>query len=212
MTDLPERSAERLERFWAGEFGDAYTERNRGSIDRRGFWSSLVAAHSFASALEIGCNVGENLLALSELVAAGSLAGVDVNDGALAVARAALPEADLRLAAARRLPFDDRAFDLVFTAMVLIHQPDETLESVMSEIVRCSSRYVLAIEYESPDWVDVTYRGHPGTLFKRPYGRLYLDAFPQLRAVASGFLGQDEGWDDVTWWLFEQRAAAGPGA
>ncbi len=211
MTDLPERSAERLERFWAGEFGDAYTERNRGSIDRRGFWSSLVAAHPFTSALEVGCNVGENLLALSEYVDACSLAGVDVNDGALALARTALPEADLRFATARRLPFDDGSFDLAFTAMVLIHQPDETLGAVMTEIVRCSRRYVLAMEYQSPEPVEVAYRGHRDTLFKRPYAQLYLDTFPQLYAIDSGFLG-DDGWDDVTWWLFEQRPAAAPGA
>lgn len=205
MTDRPGQNAERLERFWAGEFGDAYTERNLGTVERGRFWRSLATGHPFASALEVGCNAGENLLALAALVDPAALAGVDVNEGALARARAALPAADLRQAAARRLPFDDDAFELVFTAMVLIHQPDETLETVMSEIVRCSSRYVLAIEYESAERIDLTYRGHSGTLFKRPYARLYCDTFPHLHVVASGFLGLDEGWDDVTWTLLEQR-------
>jgi pseudaminic acid biosynthesis-associated methylase len=201
-------TAERLEHFWAGEFGDSYTQRNRGSIDRRAFWRELIAAHPFTSALEVGCNVGDNLLSLSELLGASSLAGVDINEGALTSARAALPESDLRLVPARRLPFPDDAFELVFTAMVLIHQPDETLDAVMGEIVRCSSRYVLSIEYESPEHVDVPYRGHRGTLFKRPYGALYAARFPQLRRVAEGFLGQAEGWDDVTWSLLELQQGA----
>lgn len=205
-------SAERLEQFWAGDFGDAYTERNRGSIDRGGFWRELIDGHPFANALEVGCNVGDNLSVLSELLDPGSLAGVDINEGALATARAALPDADLRLVPARKLPFPDNAFQLVFTAMVLIHQPDETLEEVMREIVRCSSRFVLSIEYESPEYVDVPYRGHQGALFKRPYGHLYLTTFPQLRSVAGGFLGQAEGWDDVTWSLLEQQPEPVPGA
>ena len=206
MKEGTEASADRLEQFWAGDFGDAYTERNRGSIDRRVFWRDLIASHPFQSALEVGCNVGENLLALSEFLGAGSVAGVDVNEGALARARAALPEADLRRAAARKLPFSDGAFELVFTAMVLIHQPDETLHAVMGEIVRCSSRFVLSIEYESPEQVDVPYRGHRGALFKRPYAGLYTSTFAKLRTVASGFLGQGEGWDDVTWSLLERGA------
>jgi pseudaminic acid biosynthesis-associated methylase len=206
--DTEARDAERLEQLWAGDFGDAYTERNRGSIDRSEFWRDLIAAHPFANALEVGCNVGDNLRALSELIGAETLAGVDVNEGALATARTSLPEADLRHIAARELPFKDNSFELVFTAMVLIHQPDDTLQAVMREIVRCSSRLVLSIEYESPEHVDVPYRGHRGALFKRPYGQLYAATFPQLRPVAGGFLGQAEGWDDVTWALLELQPGA----
>jgi pseudaminic acid biosynthesis-associated methylase len=206
--EIEARDAKRLEQLWAGDFGDAYTERNRGSIDRREFWRALIAAHPFASALEVGCNVGDNLLALNELIGAGALAGVDVNEGALATARAALPEADLRHVAARELPFPDGAFELVFTAMVLIHQPDETLQSVLREIVRCSSRYVLSIEYEAPEHVDVPYRGQEGALFKRPYGTLYAATFPRLQPVVGGFIGQAGGWDDVTWSLLELQPGA----
>ncbi len=198
--------SERLEHFWSGAFGDEYTQRNLESIDRRQFWRSLHEAHPFASALEVGCNAGENLTTLREVAGVERLAGVDVNERALELARTALGAADLRHVAARRLPFDDASYELVFTAMVLIHQPDETVADVMAEVVRCSSRYVLAVEYEAPEQVDVVYRGHEGTLFKRPYARLYAEAFPQLRLVDSGFMG-DEGWDDVTWSLFDQQSA-----
>jgi pseudaminic acid biosynthesis-associated methylase len=201
-------SAERLEQLWAGDFGNEYTERNRGSIDRSAFWSALFEAHRFRTALEVGCNVGDNLLALRELIGEEALAGVDVNEGALAVARRALPRADLRRATAKQLPFADGSFELVFTAMVLIHQPDETLGDVMSEIVRCSSRYVLTAEYESPDSAEVLYRGQHGALFKRPYADLYLTTFPELRRVGGGFLGRADGWDDVTWVLLERQPHA----
>ena len=74
----------------------------------------------------------------------------------------------------------------------------------MAEIVRCSRRYVLCGEYFAEETTEVPYRGQDGALFKRDYGALYQELFPELALVEQGFLGRDEGWDDVTWWLFER--------
>ena len=87
---------------------------------------------------------------------------------------------------------------------VLIHQPEATLPLVLSEMVRTSRQYVLCGEYHASETIEVGYRGHEGALFKRDYGRLFLDRYPILRLVRSGFLGKDEGWDNITWWLFEK--------
>ena len=43
-----------------------------------------------------------------------------------------------------------------------------------------------------------------GALFKRDYGGMYGELFPELRLIDQGLLGPAEGWDDVTWWLFEK--------
>ena len=76
----------------------------------------------------------------------------------------------------------------------------------MAEIVRCSRRYVLCGEYFAEEPTEVPYRGQTGALFKRDYGAsLPASCFPELALVDQGFLGRDEGWDDVTWWLFERR-------
>ena len=61
---------------------------------------------------------------------------------------------------------------------VLIHQPEETLDKVMSEMVRASSRYVFCGEYYDTETVEVPYRGHDGALFRRDYGGLFLELFP----------------------------------
>ena len=74
----------------------------------------------------------------------------------------------------------------------------------MSEIVRCSRRYVLCGEYYADELTEVAYRGHRGALFKRDFGRLYQNLFPELELRADGFLSKADGWDDVTWWLFEK--------
>ena len=82
----------------------------------------------------------------------------------------------------------------------------EQLPLVMSELVRVSRRFVLAAEYAAKKPTEVPYRGHSGALFKRDFGALYRELFPQLRQRRSGFLGRDQGFDDVTWWLFEKKA------
>jgi pseudaminic acid biosynthesis-associated methylase len=202
-----EGDADRLESLWSGSFGDDYVERNRSAAEgRRTFWEERLATLDVTSALEVGCNVGANLRWLAERLGAAQVAGVDVNESALAVMRDELPGVDARLASARELPFDDDAFDLVFTTGVLIHQAPDELPRVMDEIVRCSRRYVLCGEYRADALEEVPYRGQRGALYRQDYGRLYQDRFPGLRLVEEGFLPKSEGvWDDVTYWVFEQE-------
>jgi pseudaminic acid biosynthesis-associated methylase len=173
--------AARLEALWAGEFGDDYVVRNRAAGEgRRPFWEARLAAIEVGSALEVGCNVGANLYWLAELLGAGNVAGVDVNERALEILRARVPGIDARKASARDLPFDDDVFDLTFTTGVLIHQPPDELPRVMDEIVRCSRRYVLCGEYRADDLEAVPYRGQEGALFRHDYGRLYQERHPSL--------------------------------
>lgn len=195
--------ASRLERLWADEFGDDYVQRNREAGEGRdAFWRELLAERSVGSVLEIGCNVGANLRWIDGLVPSRVVWGIDINESALQTIRQRLPGINAVWSPARELPFRDRTFDLVFTAGVLIHQPEVTLPLVMAEAVRCSRRYVLALEYFANEVTEVPYRGQEGALFKRDYGRLYRELFPDLRLEQTGELGHQEGWDDVTWWLF----------
>lgn len=205
MSNQLKHEAERLERLWAGEFGDAYTGRNaKAAVGRNAFWTRLLAKYKVFSVLEVGCNLGANLEWISKIVSPRSVFGVDVNDYALDSLRKRLPDVNAVSSAARELPFPNRRFDLVFTAGVLIHQPESTLPLVMAEIVRCSRHYVLAIEYSAEQTMEVPYRGQTQALFKRDYGRLYLESFPELRLLEDGQLTSEEGWDNVTYCLFEQ--------
>ena len=197
--------AARLEQLWTGSFGDAYSERNAEAGPGRGaFWESLLTAHPVQRVLEVGCNVGANLRWIVDHVVPADTFGVDVNQDALGALRQRLPEVNAITGRGRDLPFRDRWFDLSFTTGVLIHQPDSTLPLVMNEIVRVSRMYILCGEYFAAETTEVPYRGHSGALFKRDYGRLYQELFPELVLLEEGFLGQDQGWDDVTWWLFER--------
>ena len=177
-------SAERLEDLWSGEFGDEYVDRNIGAPEgREEFWIKQLETLGARSVLEVGCNVGGNLIPIASVVGGENVAGIDVNEKALEEICERVPGIDARRAVARDLPFEDGAFDLTFTMGVLIHQPPDELDAVMREIVRCSGRYVLCGEYYAEELTEVPYRGHEGALFKLDFGGRYRELFPDLKLL-----------------------------
>jgi pseudaminic acid biosynthesis-associated methylase len=198
--------AGRLEELWSGEFGNEYVDRNLDAYDRRGeFWLPLLDELQPQSVLEVGCNVGGNLQWITQRVDPTHVTGVDVNAKALRLLDRRVPGVRGMYAPARELPIGDRSIDFVFTMGVLIHQPEETLEKVMSEMVRTSRKYVFCGEYFDTETVEVPYRGHERALFRRNYGDLFLELFPdELSLARQGYLSPEDGWDRVTWWLFER--------
>lgn len=200
---LDDSEASRLESLWVGAFGDRYIARNiEAGTGREGFWSKMVRTCEPTTVLEVGCNVGGNLKHLVERV--DHVCGIDINPEALKLLRSSLPLASVSRATARSLPFHDEAFDLVFTAGVLIHQPRSSLQEVMSEVVRCSNRFVLCCEYYSSEDTEVPYRGERGALFKRDYGSLFRELHPRLVLREEGTLDSTDGFDDVTFHLLEK--------
>lgn len=76
--------------------------------------------------LEVGCGMGTDILQLARMGL--EVTGVDLTESGIGLAerRFALygSEADLRVADAESLPFDDESFDLVYSFGVLHHTPD----------------------------------------------------------------------------------------
>ena len=205
MMKAADSEANRLERLWAGEFGNSYVDRNGEVAERRvPFWRSFLAEFPARRILEVGCNLGGNLIPIAGFADPSGVFGVDVNQKALGLLRSKLPGVNALHGVARELPFRAGWFDLTFTTGVLIHQPPEVLPIVMSEIVRCSRRFVLCGEYYAETITEVPYHGQSGALFKRDFGGLYLQLFPELKLRKSGELSRDAGWDDVTYWVFEK--------
>ena len=201
----PRRSAGELEELWAGEFGDAYVSRNAPTMAVRGpFWAGILAQYPARRVLEVGCANGANLHEMAQLMPPENLWGADLNQVALRTLGETEPMVNGVYSLARELPFRDRYFDLVFTVGLLIHQTDSALPIVMSEIVRCSSRWVMCGEYQADEPTDVNYHGMSGVLTKRDYGRLYTDLFPELELREERFLTKEEGFDRVTFDILER--------
>ncbi|MGQ0430943.1 MAG: pseudaminic acid biosynthesis-associated methylase [Microthrixaceae bacterium] len=206
MTERRSSEADALEELWAGDFGDGWVKRNGRAFDARAaFWADLVGRYPAERVLEVGAAHGENLRHLSNLIEPHHLWGLDINRSSLDAMPKVAPGINPCWGQARSLPFRDGFFDLVFTVGLLIHQPDSTLPIVMSEIVRCSRRFVLCGEYHADERTDVHYRDQDGVLIKRDYGGLYLELFPELELREEGFLTMEEhGFDRVTYQLFER--------
>ena len=109
-------------------------------------------------------------------------------------------------------PIKDAAFsnkfDLVFTNTVLIHvNPDDLLKS-MQKMYEFSSKYILICEYFNRTPVMIEYRGELDMLFKRDFGKLFIENF-DCEIVDYGFLWghqfDNAGFDDITYWLFRKK-------
>lgn len=188
--------------FWAGEFGEEYTRRNR--VDWRArilFWDRLIQKTGVRSVYEVGCNAGWNLSAIRAVDQNIALAGNEINLKAQSQALAC--DFDVHTQPIQEMYFDEE-FELVFTSGVLIHLDLESLQETVAAIVSASCDYVLAIEYESDVEEEVEYRGHTGKLWKRPYGKMYEAC--GLTLIETGKLDAKDGFDPngVTYWLMRK--------
>ena len=195
---------------WRGQFGDSYIDRNRSSddfIDALAAMFRPIIGHCPTpprSIIEIGANIGNNLVALSRLLADPVCIGVEPN----AKARDKLTERGFKAinGVAQQIPLPDASADLAFTAGVLIHIHPDDLTAAYREIHRVSSRYILSLEYFADRPEQKSYWGSDDQLFKRDFGELWLELFPELKIAGYGFVWRRaSGVDNLNWWLFEKR-------
>jgi pseudaminic acid biosynthesis-associated methylase len=190
--------------LWRSSFGASYTDRNDvEKPERIATWRRILDGLEVERALEVGCNVGWNLRYL-RAAGVGDVWGVEPQAYAVERARLADPSLTIVPGTAFSLPFRDRWFDLSFTSGVLIHISPADLGRALDELVRVTSRYLVVIEYDHPDEVEVSYRGHAGALWKRDHGAVIAERFPQLARRGSGFLDAAAGYDDCTFHVFER--------
>ena len=71
------------------------------------------------SALDVGCGSGALVVALAVILGEENVAGVDPSEPFVEAARAKVPGARLSVAAAESLPFEDGAFDVTLSQLVV---------------------------------------------------------------------------------------------
>ncbi|PJE81442.1 methyltransferase type 11 [Candidatus Pacearchaeota archaeon CG10_big_fil_rev_8_21_14_0_10_32_42] len=199
--------------FWKGDFGKQYLKRNSLNSEKinesEKVFKRILGGLQLNSILEVGSNVGINLSGIRRAFGKNmDLYAVEPFEEAY---RQLLSNQEINLkealnCSAFEIPFEDNSIDLVFTNGVLIHINPNKLKDAMSEIVRVSKKYVLCSEYFSQNEEEIIYRGQKGYLFKRDFGKHYLENFPNLKTVSYGFLWQEEfpSFDNLNWWLFEK--------
>ncbi|HEX2851815.1 MAG TPA: pseudaminic acid biosynthesis-associated methylase [Opitutaceae bacterium] len=199
------------EKFWAGEFGDEYTDRNDGpqwiASNLSLFSRILSRTQGIRSVTELGANRGLNLLALRQLLPQAAISAVEINAKAVEKLRE-LPW--LTVEHSSILDFKPAVpSDLVFIKGVLIHLNPDVLPAVYDLMHAASSRYVCLAEYYSPSPVGIPYRGHADRLFKRDFAGEMLRAHPDLKLIDYGFVYRGDPnfpQDDITWFLMEKTS------
>src|SRR5688500_7691257 len=75
-------------------------------------------------ALDVGCGPGALTRVLADLLGAEAVAGVDPSEPFVSACRERVPGADVRLASAEALPFEDDEFDAVLSQLVVNFMAD----------------------------------------------------------------------------------------
>lgn len=196
------------EKFWSGDFGDEYIDRNNGpqlfSSNLALFSRIFCNTQKIQSLIEFGANVGLNLKAISHLFPGVDLAAVEINEKAAQYLQSSLDAKVYHESILRFVP--DRKYDVALVKTVMIHIDPEFLPKVYEVLYHSSDRYICIVEYYNPTPVEVTYRGHSERLFKRDFAGEILDRYPDLRLVDYGFVYHRCSFpqDDVTWFLLEK--------
>lgn len=167
----------------------------------------LDKVEGIETVLECGCNIGRNICFLNEVLPTATKSIIEISRPAFEFVtrqykldssfNGSIEEADF-----------DKTFDLVFTMGVLIHVHPDNLLTNMRKIYESSHKFILMGEYFNRTPVKLKYQGQDDKLFKRDFGKLFVENLPAT-LVDYGFLWghiyDPAGFDDLTWWLFEKR-------
>jgi ubiquinone/menaquinone biosynthesis C-methylase UbiE len=101
----------------SAEVYDRHVGRYGPSLSREHAAAARIAAGE--RALDVGCGPGVLTCVLADVLGAENVAAVDLSEPFLAACRARVPGADVRASAAESLPFEDGAFDVVLSQLVV---------------------------------------------------------------------------------------------
>jgi pseudaminic acid biosynthesis-associated methylase len=182
--------------FWSGDFGKEYNDRNSFSeegwdkfyIDNWGI-TKIQMNEAFIGKLpkdikilEVGSNIGMQLRGLQKM-GFKNLYGIELQQDAVEKSKKTTQGINIIQGSGYDIPFKDGYFDLVFTSGVLIHIAPENHKTIMSEMVRCSKKYIWGFEYFAENVQEIPYRGNTGFLWKADFAKEFCQHFPQLKEL-----------------------------
>lgn len=187
------------ENFWNNDFGKEYSERNSWQsdadwdkfyLDTWGFTKLEInesVMHGLSRdlrILEVGCNIGMQLRGYQRM-GFQQLYGIELQQYAVEKGKRITQGIQMIQGSGFDLPFRDGFFDIVCTNGVLIHIAPEDHWKMMSEMVRCSGKYIMGWEYFASEITDINYRGNTGYLWKANFAKIFQTNFPELKLSRS---------------------------
>ena len=186
--------------FWKGDFGKKYTDRCSFSVKemdedyKKAFGKTRIEMNNAiigkfsrdARILEVGCNTGMQLRDLQRM-GFKNLYGIELQPYAVELSKKYTKGINIICGSGFDLPFKDGFFDVVCTNGVLIHIAPKNLPKIMSEMYRCSKKYIWGFEYYASKMTDINYRGHKNRLWKADYASIFIKNFTNLKLVKREF-------------------------
>ncbi len=107
--------------------------------------------------LDIGCGTGRLLRKVQQRWPEARLIGVDLTEGMIAQARAAMPEGEFQVGPAEKLPLPDASVDLALSTVSFHHWQDQSQGICeVRRVLRPGGRFYLA-DTIPPRWITVFY-------------------------------------------------------
>ncbi|MGH3080576.1 MAG: class I SAM-dependent methyltransferase [Gaiellaceae bacterium] len=138
-----EARAREYDDWWLGR--GLYIDRHRpGWVDARDELADWIAALPSARTLDVACGTGFMTRHLR-----GEVVGLDQSPSMIEVAREQAPHADFVAGDALELPFEDSAFDRVFTSYFYCHLEEDDRRRFLAEARRVARELVVVASIHS---------------------------------------------------------------
>ena len=197
------------EKFWSGNFGNIYISRNNSKKLQNNndhFFKKIFSKkYKISSIIELGSNIGNNLLSLEKIYKKSTFTAVEVNLKACRILKKKKPNFDI--VNSTILNFNTKQnFNLVLCKGILIHVNPKQLEKVYKKIYNLSNRYILIAEYFSPNPEKIRYRNHKNKLFKRDFAYEIMQSHKRLKLIDYGFVYHKDKFplDNISWFLLKR--------
>ena len=198
------------EEFWAGDFGNTYSDRNQSdkflASNLNFFTNALKTAHSFKTCIEFGANIGMNIQALKSLFPDLKFHAVEINDKAAKTLSNTIPKDNIFQNSILNFNSEEK-WDLAIIKGVLIHINPDMLGKVYEILEKATNKYLLIGEYYSRNPENLLYRGFENKLYKRDFAGEILNKYPNFELLDYGFVYHRDlnfPQDDITWFLLKK--------
>ncbi len=200
------------EAFWAYNYATEYIKKNSEFDNNLGAdaWKKMLTLirGGVGNYLELGCNIGRNINQIKLILPDALPSIIEISKPAFDFVTAQHRFEKSFNGAILDSSFEKNSFDLVFTMTVLIHINPAQLVEHMEKMYKYSKKFILIGEYFNRTPVSIEYQGETDRLFKRDFGKLFMENF-KVKLLDYGFLWghiyDKAGFDDITWWLFEKK-------
>ena len=195
--------------LWQGNFGNKYIRRNKNKkivVNNIHFFKKILTKKKINSLIELGPNVGNNILALNKIFKISDVVAVEINKKACKFLKKIK---NVQVVNESILSFDtDKKFDLVLIKGVLIHTHPDNYRKIYKKLEKFAKKYILICEYFNPYPISLNYRGHKNQLFKNDYAGDFLKIYKNYKLADYGFsyyLDKYPVGTNIHWFLLKKK-------